>query len=116
MTKTIGARRSLRWRLMILSSGELSLASHMLTGGRKARAGQDVRLLDIPADAGAGFGMFRERHGVASVRSTAHCLLFDNAKKKRNHWWANSAFLTFRFRTLAGSRSLSAEEERRAFT
>ena len=60
MTKTMGARRSLRWRLMILSSGELSLAAHMQTSGRKARAGQEVRLLDIPADASAKLGVFEE--------------------------------------------------------
>ena len=35
MTKSIGARRSLSWRLMILSKWRTFLAAHMQSGGRK---------------------------------------------------------------------------------
>lgn len=48
------ARRAMTWRLLFLSAGEIGLADHMLDAGRLARAGQEVRLADIPADAGAG--------------------------------------------------------------
>jgi putative DNA primase/helicase len=34
------------------------MSAKMAEGGRKARAGQQIRLLDIPADAGKGFGAF----------------------------------------------------------
>ena len=44
------ARRSARWRVMILSSGELSLADKMAEGGARIAAGQAVRLLDLAAD------------------------------------------------------------------
>ena len=46
------------WRVLLLSSGELPVASKLAEGGGKARAGQFVRLLDISADRGLGFGAF----------------------------------------------------------
>ena len=47
------------WRVLFLSSGELPVDAKLSeTPGRKARAGQLVRLLDVPADRGAGFGVF----------------------------------------------------------
>ena len=44
--------------MLLLSSGELPVASKLAEGGGKARAGQFVRLLDISADRGLGFGAF----------------------------------------------------------
>ena len=47
------------WRVLFLSSGELPVEAKLLEApGRKARAGQLVRMLDVPADRGAGFGVF----------------------------------------------------------
>jgi putative DNA primase/helicase len=47
------------WRVIFLSSGEIPIATKLQEDrGRRARAGQLVRLLDIPADAGKGFGAF----------------------------------------------------------
>ena len=47
------------WRVLFLSSGELPVEAKLSEApGRKARAGQLVRLLDVPADRGAGFGVF----------------------------------------------------------
>lgn len=47
------------WRVLFLSSGELPVDAKLSeTPGRKARAGQLVRLLDVPADRGAEFGVF----------------------------------------------------------
>lgn len=63
--RTGGVREVRRWLLLFLSSGELGLADHMLTVGKRARAGQEVRLLDIPADAGK-HGAFEELHGHAN--------------------------------------------------
>ena len=62
MTASITARRRLRWRLLFLSSGEISLADHIRTRGHRSRGGQEVRLLDIPADAGKGLGLFEHAH------------------------------------------------------
>ncbi len=47
------------WRVLYLSSGELPVEAKLAEApGRKARAGQLVRLLDVPAERGAGFGVF----------------------------------------------------------
>jgi uncharacterized protein (DUF927 family) len=47
------------WRVLFLSSGELPVDAKLAEApGRKARAGQLVRLLDVPAERGAGFGAF----------------------------------------------------------
>ena len=63
MTKELGARPGASWRLMFLSSGELSLSDHAASGGQRARAGAEVRLVNIPADAGRGMGLFEDLHG-----------------------------------------------------
>jgi uncharacterized protein (DUF927 family)/5S rRNA maturation endonuclease (ribonuclease M5) len=51
-------RPSLTWRTMVLSTGEMRMADKLIEGNLRARAGQQVRLIDIPADAGMGFGVF----------------------------------------------------------
>ena len=66
MARTIQRRRQLTWNLLFLSSGEISLMDHMRAVGRKTRAGQEVRLLDIEADAGAGMGVFENLHETAT--------------------------------------------------
>lgn len=52
------ARRSLMWRVMVLSTGEVRLTDKLIEGRQRARPGQQVRLVDIPADAGKEFGVF----------------------------------------------------------
>lgn len=51
------------WHLMMISSGEVGLAQHMREGGKQMKAGQEVRMIDIPADAGCGYGLFELLHG-----------------------------------------------------
>ena len=51
------------WRLLFLSAGELGLADHMAEGQKRTRTGQEVRMVDIPADAGLGLGAFENLHG-----------------------------------------------------
>jgi putative DNA primase/helicase len=46
------------WRVVVLSTGELGIADKIREAGRRVRAGQEVRILDIDADAGKGFGIF----------------------------------------------------------
>jgi putative DNA primase/helicase len=53
------------WRVLTLSTGEIPVETKLSEDrGRKARAGQPVRMLDIPADRGLGFGAFD--HGGSS--------------------------------------------------
>jgi len=57
-TRNGAPRACLSWRLLFLSAGELGLADHMAEGMKRTRTGQEVRMADIPADAGAGIGTF----------------------------------------------------------
>ena len=52
--------------IVVIVDGEISLADKMAEIGKRSKAGQEVRLVDIPADAGAGQGAFEELHGAAS--------------------------------------------------
>ena len=52
-------RAPMTWRVLTLSTGELPMAAKIAEDKqRKAYAGQAVRLLDVPADAGRGYGVF----------------------------------------------------------
>lgn len=68
------SRRASSWRVLFLSTGEISLVEKMQEIGQKAKAGQEVRLVDIPADADAGMGMFERLHGEASPEAFARRL------------------------------------------
>jgi uncharacterized protein (DUF927 family) len=60
------ARAPQRWRLLFLSAGEESLLAVMNRAGKKPSAGQEIRLADIEADAGAGMGIFETLHNHPS--------------------------------------------------
>jgi putative DNA primase/helicase len=57
--------------VLFLSSGEVGLAEHMREAGKQIRAGQELRMVDIPADAGAGLGIFESLHGFADGHALA---------------------------------------------
>ena len=61
------------WRLSFVSSGEVPLEAKLSEGKGKARAGQLLRLLDLPADRGLGFGVFDNggSHGDAGALARA---------------------------------------------
>ena len=58
-------RKMSRWRLLFLSSGEIGLADKIAEDvrGRRQTAGQQVRVVDVPADTGSSFGLFETLHG-----------------------------------------------------
>src|SRR4028118_1813450 len=57
--RTGGARVSNQWRVLILSSGEITVSAKIAEErGRRSAAGQMIRLLDMPSDAGKGLGAF----------------------------------------------------------
>lgn len=58
------AKETLNWRLLFISTGEIGLAEHVAAGGGTVKAGQEIRMLDIPADANAGYGVFENIHGA----------------------------------------------------
>jgi putative DNA primase/helicase len=70
------ARRAAEWRVLFLSTGEESLADRLSEargGPKRARAGQEIRILDIPADTGA-HGLFEALHGAPDARTLADTL------------------------------------------
>ena len=88
--RTGGARDRASWRLLFLSCGEIGLAEHLGEIHRTPRAGQELRLAEIPADAGAGLGVFENLHDYASGSEFAKAL--DRAAR-RHYGVAFQAFV-----------------------
>jgi len=87
-SRTGRARSVVRWRCVVLSSGERTISTTMQEGGHRVKAGQAVRLLDIPSV--RTFGAWDDLHGMAS--GTA----FSDAIKQSavtHHGHAGRAFL-----------------------
>ena len=76
--RTGAARESAKWRTIVLSSGERTLSSHMQESGIHAKAGQEARLLNIPAT-NRTYGAFDDLHGFNNGRAFA-----DHMKKATN--------------------------------
>lgn len=111
-TKAGTPRPKRTWRLLFLSSGEVSLAQHMAEAGRVVRAGQEVRLADLRANAEAGHGLFEVLHGHGSGKALSEAI----QRSTRTHYGtAGRAFLA----TLAAQREHTLGEVarlRRDFT
>ena len=57
-----GLRDKPSWRLLFLSSGELSLEQHMETVGKRMKGGQEVRLIPLPCEAKPGTALEALHH------------------------------------------------------
>src|SRR5262249_59791129 len=62
------------WRVMVLSSGEVSIADKIAEGGKRAKAGQEIRILDLSANVGAGFGVFDSAGGFSDAAKFADAI------------------------------------------
>lgn len=82
------ARGVTRWRCFILSSGERSIGTAMAEGGKRIKAGQAVRLLDVPA--ARRFGAWDMTHGAANASAFSDTLKRAAAK---HYGHAGRAFL-----------------------
>ena len=85
-----GGRPPATWRVLFLSTGELSLAEKMREVGQRSKAGQEVRLVDVPADAGQGLGLFESLHNFGSAAEMADHL---RSETQSNYGHAAHAFL-----------------------
>jgi putative DNA primase/helicase len=85
-------RKRRTWRLLFLSSGELSLADHMAEAGKRTRAGQEVRMVAVPMDAGAGMGGLERLHHCATPQELAEAM---TAAAARLHGTAGRAWLAW---------------------
>lgn len=69
------ARKVLTWRLNFLSTGELTINDKIEeTGKLKSMAGQMVRIIDLPVDAGAGRNLFQNLHGLPDTATLSNVL------------------------------------------
>lgn len=82
------ARRRAQFRLIFLSNGERTLEGHMNESGRKAMAGQEVRLVNIPADFGT-YGIYCDIHGFSDSQT------FNEMLKDQAATYYGSAFTEY---------------------
>jgi len=67
------SKKKAKWNLLLLSTGELSLADHMSEAGKRTKAGQEVRMVDIPVDNHI-YGVFENLHGYPDGASFSKAL------------------------------------------
>jgi putative DNA primase/helicase len=72
------ARQVHRWRLAIISTGERTITAAMQEGGKQVKAGQLVRLLNIPAT--RKYGVFDALHNFSDGRSIADHFKTESSK------------------------------------
>ncbi|HEH9416700.1 TPA: DUF927 domain-containing protein [Aeromonas sobria] len=77
------------WRLLFLSTGELSLEDHAASAGKSTQAGMEVRTIQIPSDTGH-HGAFEWLHGLENGRTFADTL---KANSDKHHGTAFRAFI-----------------------
>lgn len=86
-----GLRPLPTWRVMFLSTGETGLSAHAAAAGKTTAAGMEVRILELPADAGAGLGMWEALHGLGDGKALSEAL---NDATGREHGTAAPAVLS----------------------
>lgn len=79
MSKDVRLDDAAKWRIALISSGELSVEEHLASANLQTKEGQEVRLIDIEADT-RKFGVFDDIHGAsdpgqfaASIQAAASC-------------------------------------------
>jgi uncharacterized protein (DUF927 family) len=100
-----GARAPARWRVLFLSSGEVGLADKNLEARLNTKAGQQVRLIDVIADADKGYGLYEELHGDVSADRFAEAL---RTACRQNYGWAGPEFLNWLVGRLAADPEFSS--------
>jgi len=67
-------RPAAEFRVLFLSTGEVSLSAKMAEDGLPSMAGQETRIIDLEADARGGMGAFEDIHGTASPAAFSDAL------------------------------------------
>ncbi len=73
MTKDVTLAEQSRWRLALISSGEISVQDKLSEARLDVKTGHEVRLIDIEADSRA-YGAFDALHGAADASAFAETL------------------------------------------
>lgn len=84
-------RQVQEWRLLFLSTGEKTLAQHMAEANKELKAGMEVRMLAVPADANKGLGMFDTLNGFEDAAALSDAL---KARVANYYGTPLTAFLT----------------------
>lgn len=118
LTGGMGATRALKagsaaprleWRVLIISTGEIGLGDKIAEQNtqRRIMAGQEVRFIDVPADAGRGYGLFDWAPELASSSERDRGRAFaDRLNDASQSFFGNAgpafvdAFITNRSRSL----------------
>nr|WP_246167754.1 DUF927 domain-containing protein [Propionivibrio limicola] len=87
-SRTGSARGVVSWRCFLLSSGERTIATTMAEGGHRAKAGQAVRLLDIPVT--GAFGAWDTLHDSPTAAAFSDAIKQASA---RQHGVVGRSFL-----------------------
>lgn len=82
-------RKPFEWHVVFLSTGEMTLEAKLSEAKLRLMAGEEVRFLNIPADAGAGMGAFEELHGFSDAGVFA-----DHLREVSGHHYG-TAFLEY---------------------
>lgn len=98
------ARQAARWRVFVLSTGEHTIASRMATGGFDAKAGQGLRLLDVPMS--GTYGGWDCLHGFSSGGTLADAIR-DGAAQHYGH--AGRAFVLALIEAAKKGRNVSGD-------
>ena len=78
------------FRVLFLSTGEVSLAAKLAEDGLTSMAGQETRFVDLEADVGAGMGAFEDTHGAESAAAFSDAI---KAAGATHYGHASRAFL-----------------------
>lgn len=88
-TRTGQNRSRKKWALVFVSAGEVRLAAHAAEGGARVRAGQELRMVDVPAEVSPGT-IFDTLHGHESGAALALHLA---RQTEAHHGYAGRAWL-----------------------
>jgi putative DNA primase/helicase len=80
---TLEMQRKKRWRLLFLSTGEISLVDHVEGVGGKPKAGTEMRMVELDADARSDMGIFQFIHGFEKPSDFADYLTKEACPKYR---------------------------------
>jgi putative DNA primase/helicase len=84
------AKEVKKFTLVYLSNGEVALKEHMQAAGKRVMAGQEVRLINIPADAGQGYGIF---DNITGFNTSAEFAVQLSRDAMQYHGYAGMAFI-----------------------
>lgn len=97
------AKPAAEWRVSFLSTGEIGIADKIAEDGRRATAGQQVRIADLVADAGAGLGIFENLHGYSRPSDFADAI---KEAAARHYGHAARTFLRHLTASIDGTRDI----------